>query len=185
MKSPRPGLGGGVGLSTGEDRDCRLPPALAAAKRPERIVGRGFRCWMAAYLSPDGVCCRNALHLYASDLGDQAAKAIMPELCVWVHAIHAAAAREIEIYPPACAGFCRDECLAISMIAASQCDSSSSVRACAFALTGVGTIDDVVETAGRFGRALHRSGIVFGDASIALAVTSVGPRSLPGGSVKM
>ena len=140
---------------------------------------------MAAYRTPDDACCRSALHLYAADIGEEAAKTIMPELCVWVHAIHAAAAREIEIYPQACAGFCRDECLAISMIAACQCDNASSVRACAFALTGIGTVDEVVETAGRFGRALHRSGIVFGDASIALAVPATGPRSLPGSSFRM
>ena len=162
-----------------DGRNPWVPAALAAAKRPERVVGLGFRCWMTAYKSRDASCCQRALDSYATEIGADAAKAITPTLCGWVHTIHSIAAREIEIYPQSSAGFCRDECLAISMIAACQRNAAPAVRACAFALTAVGSIYDIVESASELGQALGRSGIVFGEASIALAVAAADAGTMP------
>ena len=132
---------------------------------------------MTAYTSRDASCCQRAQASYATEVGADAAKAITPPLCGWVHTIHSMATREIEIYPQCSTGFCRDECLAISMIAACQRDAAPAVRACAFALTGVGAINRIVETAGELGQALGRCGIVFGEASIAQAVAADGTRA--------
>ena len=61
-----------------------------------------------------------------------------------------------------CARFCRDECVAISMIAACQHHACPAMRACAFALLGCSMIDEVVDVAESFAETMRgrRSGAV-------------------------
>ena len=49
-----------------------------------------------------------------------------------------------------CDGFCRDECVAIAMIAACQHNACPAMRACAFSLLGCSMIDEVVQGAESF-----------------------------------
>jgi hypothetical protein len=54
----------------------------------------------------------------------------------------------------ACRGFCRDECIAISVIAAAQHDRCPALRACAFALTDASEIGGMLDEATQFAQAL-------------------------------
>ncbi len=60
------------------------------------------------------------------------------------------ATREIEINPAQCRRFCRDECLAISMVAAAQHSACPAIRACAMALLGSSQIDAAMQGAEAF-----------------------------------
>ncbi|MGI9385064.1 MAG: hypothetical protein ACR2PO_18075 [Methyloligellaceae bacterium] len=151
---------------TCDNRSCQRRPAFEIVKGPEHLVGIGFRCWMAGYMTSDINCWEVGWSHYARTLGAQQAKAAVTELACWVRAVRSRAARDIEVYPADCAGFCRDECMAISMIAAAQQNACPAMRACAFALIGDSLVDEVVNTAEGFAH-------VLGDVGVRLAPESV------------
>lgn len=131
---------------------------FARAQASARLVGLGFRCWLAGYETNDIDCWETGWNVFAMELGPTRAKTAVGELSCWVREVHKTACRRIETYPFGCKGFCRDECMAISMIAASQHAVCPAMRACAFALIGTSAIDDVVETATSFGNTLRDAG---------------------------
>ena len=174
-------------------RKCRGPvPAPARFNRPgldtrrpsERLVGIGFRCWLAGYDTCDIACWETGWNYYARELGPTQAKTAVTELACWVRAVRDAACRKIVYLPYGCAGFGRDECVAISMVAASQHSACPAMRACAFALLGASDIDSVVESATSFGSVLAATGHVLSDQSICDATIS-SALTTPGGSAAL
>lgn len=109
---------------------------------------------MAGYQTGDISCWEFAWATYSNVLGPKKAQPVLTDLACWVRAIRDASCRSIEVYPAQCAGFCRDECMAISMIAASQHNACPAIRACAYALLESSTIDDVVDGAMSLGATL-------------------------------
>lgn len=142
-------------------------------KGPERLVGIGFRCWLAGYQTGDIACWEEAWNTYAAELGPACAKVAVTELACWVRTISQYALRPIEVFPAPCTTFCRDECMAVSMIAASQHSVCPALRACAFALLENSAIDEVVEGAQNFADALRGVDVVLSQAAIldAMAMT--------------
>jgi hypothetical protein len=124
--------------------------AAAMLSAPERLVGVGFRCWLAGYQTSDIGCWEVAWHEFSRAVGSRAAKPLMTELACWVRAVQDSAERRIEVYPAQCRQFCRDECLAISMVAACQHCACPAFRACAVALLGSDEIDEAMEGAEEF-----------------------------------
>jgi hypothetical protein len=127
------------------------PPKSGA----EWLVGVGFRCWLAGYDTGDIACWENGWNEYNRLLGTERAKRAVTELACWVRAVRASASRKIEYYPFGCAGFCADECMAISLIAASQHHRCPAMRACALALTGSDLVEPVIDAANAFADALQ------------------------------
>ncbi len=119
-------------------------PFAPKLKTPEKLVGVGFRCWMAGYRTGDVSSWEYAWNLYASELGPVAAKTAVGELGAWVRAINDCSGRSIATMPADCPGFCRDECVAISMIAASQHKVCPALKACAFALIGCSQVETIM-----------------------------------------
>lgn len=120
------------------------PGGGEAMPGPERLVGLGFRYWMLGRRTGDIGCWERAWSLYSGMFGPFRARLAVGALSDWVVALGSATAREIELGEMRCGAFCRDECLAISMIAACQHNACPALRACAFALIESGHI-----TAGR------------------------------------
>lgn len=108
---------------------------------PERLVGLSFRFWMHGQRSGDIRSWERTWSLYCGMFGPMRAKLAVGALSNWVGALGTASQREIEISAGQCSTFCRDECLAISMIAACQHRTCPAMRACAFALIESGHID--------------------------------------------
>lgn len=135
-----------------------LAAALDPSKRAERLVGIGFRCWLAGYETQDINCWETGWNLFARELGACHAKAAVTELTCWVRAVHIKTCRRISTYPFGCSRFCHD--------AASQHSACPAMRACAFALLGTSDINSVVETAASFGDALCDTGYVLSDRAI-------------------
>ena len=152
------GPGGG-----GARRGGLLPPRSGA----EWLVGVGFRCWLAGYDTGDIACWETGWNEYARALGPARAKRAVTELACWVKAVRASAARKIEYYPFGCIGFCADECMAISLIAASQHHRCPAMRACALALTGSDLVEPVIDAANAFADALQDADQLLSPASVA------------------
>jgi hypothetical protein len=125
-------------------------PFVPALKTPEKLVGVGFRCWMAGYRTGNLDSWEYAWNLYAAELGPNAAKTAVGELGSWVRKINDCAGRSISTMPSDCPAFCRDECVAISMIAASQHKICPAMRACAFALIGCSQVESIMTETDRF-----------------------------------
>ena len=109
-----------------------------------RLVGVGFRLWLSGYRSSDVSHWENAWQMYTAVLGPKPASTVISELSRWVRAVNTSATREIEVLPDTCPGFCRDECLAVAMIAACQHKTCPAMRACTFALVENSCLEDVV-----------------------------------------
>jgi hypothetical protein len=125
------------------------------AQPAERLVGIGFRCWLAGYDTGDIACWETGWNEFSRHLGTERAKRAVTELACWVRTIRGCACRPIEYFPFGCSAFCRDERYAISLIAASQHQHCPAMRACAFALTGSSFIDPVMEAASSFAHAMQ------------------------------
>lgn len=135
--------------------DAALAGTVMSA--PERLVGVGFRCWLAGFQTGDIGCWEVAWEEMSRAVGPRNAKPLMTELAHWVRAVQETAERRIEVYPAECRRFCRDECLAISMVAACQHSACPAFRACAVALLGSNEIEDAIEGADGFARRLKEA----------------------------
>jgi len=149
-------------------------PRLSAAfipiqRRPERLVALGFRHWVSGYQSGDVHCWEQAWQIYAEALGPRDARLAVSELSSWVMAVSASARREIGVFPCGRRGFCRDECLAVGMVAACQHDACPALRACAFALIESSLIDEVVHQTESFAAILHSLDQTLSPASMLLS----------------
>jgi hypothetical protein len=138
-----------------------VPPFQA-----ERLVGVGFRCWMTGLDTGDIECWQTAFSAFADSVGVDSAKALMPGLSNWVRAVRSSAQRPIEIAPRTCNRFCRDESLAIAMVAACQHDACPALKACAFALIGSSEVNRALDAAEEFACGLRRADQILSPGSI-------------------
>jgi len=148
---------------------------------PEWLVGVGFRCWIAGYDTGDITCWENSWNTYNRVLGPARAKLAVTELACWVRAVRAATSRKIEYNSLDARRFCADECMAMSLIAASQQQGCPAMQACALALTGSDTVDPVIDAANAFADALDETDYRLNQEIVAALVAS--EASARGGSV--
>jgi hypothetical protein len=143
----------------------RMPPASGRTQGtiapapgfagPERLVGLGFRFWLHGFRTGDISSWERAWCTYSSAMGAAAAKTAVGDLSCWVRTINSHTQRDLVTAESDCAGFCRDECVAVSMIAACQHNVCPAMRACAFALLGCSMIDEVVQVAENFAETMR------------------------------
>lgn len=134
--------------------------------RAERIVGFGFRRGMSALEERDPLGWEFCWQDFANVAGPEHATTLVADLSLWVRSVRRCAGRRIETFPAGCPGFCRDECLAISMIAASQLNACPALRACAFALLGSNDLDEPLKAARCFAQGLSGAGQVLSQHSV-------------------
>lgn len=149
--------------------------APVAALQAERLVGVGFRCWMTGLETGDIDCWQTAFNEFANCVGVDNAKTLVPGLSSWVQAVRGAAQRPIEIAPRGCNRFCRDECLAIAMVAACQHSACPALKACAFTLLGSSHVTDALGAAEEFAHGLRRVDQILSPGSICNAAALVPP----------
>lgn len=122
------------------------------------MVGRSFRCGMLARREKSALSWSYAWQEIAGVTGPGKADELVVALGAFVESVDAAAARRIEVLPKGCPGLCRDECLAVSIIAASQLGACPALRACVFALIDSANVEPCIRSAGAFGAALSEAG---------------------------
>lgn len=129
--------------------DCpfRKPGCYGGA---ERLVGLGFRHWMLGNTTGDISHWERTWSLYSGVCGIAGGRIALDALSQWVKSVGGSARRPISVSCGQTGTFCRDECLAISMIAACQHQTCPAMRACAFALIEDSGIDSVVGHAQTF-----------------------------------
>lgn len=102
-----------------------------------RLVGLGFRCGTACLRAGDSAVAAAACSMLADGVCQHGLpRSAADEFIGWCLAIECEAERPIVTLPLDAAGFSRDECLAVSLIAACQHNACPALRACAFALLG-------------------------------------------------
>jgi hypothetical protein len=138
---------------------CRFSfvPCLAGA---DRLVALGFRHWMAGYQTGDIARWEECWILYEQSLGVSTAEDAVGDLSFWVRSITCATKREIEVFPGPCRGFCRDECMAASLIAAMQHGACPAFKACTAALLATDNCEAVLRHASVFAGTLRDAGQV-------------------------
>jgi hypothetical protein len=126
---------------------------------PEKLVGLGFRCWLSGYQRGAIESWETCWSYYRRELGAEAARKAVTGLAAWVNMVRVHSIRDIELLPAQCPSFCRDECLAVSLIAASQHEACPALQACAYALMGANEIEPVLHTARAFARTLNAANV--------------------------
>ncbi|CAN5338485.1 hypothetical protein BH10PSE7_BH10PSE7_16730 [soil metagenome] len=114
-------------------------------RKPERLVVTGLRCCLAGYDFGDIECWETAWRSYRDELGTVHARQLIGELQFWVRTIRAEAVRPLTVYPYGCTHVCRDECMALSLIAALQDRDTSTAFMAAYYLSGGAARDAAVE----------------------------------------
>lgn len=130
----------------------------AGDRVPERLVGLGFRCSVAELACSSEACWQAINRTYMDALGPDAGKALLLQLSQFTCSVQEAAQRQLTVNERECRGFCRDECLAISLIAACQHDVRPALRASACALTGSADIGGTLNSAQHFAEGLACAG---------------------------
>lgn len=95
-------------------------PLKLLDRKPERLVVTGLRCCIAGYNFGDIDCWETAWRSYSMELGTDDARRLMGELQYWVRVMRAEGSRPLSVFPHGCGHVCRDECMALSLIAALQ-----------------------------------------------------------------
>ena len=134
----------------------------------EALVGAGFRCWLRGYQSGDFASWQRCWDLYCGELPCNA-QAAVADLAGWVNAVRCCGLRDIELLPEDCRAFGRDECLAVTLVAASEHRHCPAMRLCANLLLGTDNIEPALSTAHRFSQTLLRSGVSFAAEPLATA----------------
>lgn len=126
--------------------------------RVAHMVGRSFRSGMLARREKSALSWSFAWQEIAGITGPDSADQLIVALGAFVASVDTASARRIEVLPQGCPGLCRDECLAVSIIAASQLGACPALKACLFALIDSGNVEPCIQSAGKFGAALSDAG---------------------------
>lgn len=116
----------------------------------QRLVGLGFRFWMLGMVTGEIHYWQRAWRLYSGMCGTTGGRLALDGLSCWVKCMANASSRPIEVRLSQTDDFCRDERLAISVIAACQHQVCPAMRACAFALVEHSCIDQTVGQAQSF-----------------------------------
>ena len=153
----------------------RAVPAAVVLSAPDRLVGVGFRCWLSGFQKGDIACWEMAWDAFARAVGPAEAKPLMSDLGCWVRAVQDTTKRAIEVNPATCRRFCRDECLAISMVAAAQHSACPAIRACAVALLGSSKIDEAMQGAEEFALRLKKADQVLSPGTLFMGADLVSP----------
>lgn len=146
------------------------------ARAPERLVGVGFRCWLTGLSTGDISSWEDAFNAFSAQLGPEHAKDLLIELSQFVRAVRATAERDIEVAERGACGFCRDECLAISIIAACQHNARPALQSSATALVGSDDIGDTIAGAQTFAQRLKSANLLLALDSICPATCALKPQ---------
>lgn len=138
------------GFSAAVTGDACARDGQADPLSPELLVGYGFRGWITGYQTGDVGCWEEVWRLYSNLLGCRKARVVVGNLATWARSVNLTSRRGLKVSALNACDFCRDECLAISMIAACQHNTCPAMRACAFALIESSCVDEVLHHTSTF-----------------------------------
>ncbi|WP_181704281.1 hypothetical protein [Chthonobacter albigriseus] len=130
----------------------RNAPVLA--RQPERLVVEGLRHWLNGYSTGSIDCWELGWELFAREIGPRDARRLLGELSWWVREIRRAAGKPLACFPYGCQCICRDECLALTLVAAAQNGDADTIAGAARHLVGEEATDTALAATRGFGEAL-------------------------------
>jgi hypothetical protein len=122
-------------------------------------------------------CWENCWQVYEASMGVDAAREAVGDLSCWVRSITTVAQRDIEVFPQRCRGFCRDECAAVSLIAAMQHGACPAFKICTAMLLATDDCDAVLDAANVFATTLREAGQVLSPGSLMMGQSDWCPLS--------
>ena len=139
----------------------RPPPAILGPhegcyfqRPPERLVLEGYRRWLAGYDSGLVAPWEMTQALYEELLGAAEARHVLAELSHFIRTLRRCAACPLASFPFGTHHVCRDECVALGLIAALQHDDPGAAEVCLLAIACPARSADVAEAAACFAAAL-------------------------------
>jgi hypothetical protein len=161
----------------------KKPSRELLAHPAERLVISGYRNMMAAYELGDGACWEEIWRSFTHELGSRSARRTVGEVQYWVRTLRANSERPLAFFPNRSLHLCKDECIALSLVAAAQ--GGDYEAGCCVAGMLIGTedalrINDVWQASSHLAAALHCSGQVMHAcprAVIRMLSNPVGPAS--------
>lgn len=160
------------------DQTALSGPPHAHLRLAHRI-GRSFRYGINAERTGDPRAWSFVWQEWADATSSSAeADHLLTHLAAFVGDVGRTAARPIDVLPHGCPGLCRDECLAVSIVAASQLGACPALKACAFALLESSNLAPCLQSAAEFGGALRAAGHVL-NADHVLNALAMAPQRWP------
>ena len=95
------------------------------------FVGTGFRFWLTGLRTGDLSHWERAFALSANVLGIETARDVCRDFSQWVRVISERSRRDLKTLDPDNPCFCRDECVAMAVVAAYQHKGCPALQACA------------------------------------------------------
>jgi len=142
---------------------CPLHEPGGELGRPERLVGIGFRCWLAGYDTGSVEAWECGWDIYRDAVGDGPARRLVGELSCWARDVHGTARRRLSYYPflhaVDASRFSDDEMLGVRLICAAQAGARAEEDRFAEALTGRRGNTRVTASARSFAEALTDTGL--------------------------
>lgn len=120
---------------------------------PEKLVLEGYRRWLAGYESGSVTPWEMTQILYEELLGAEGRR-VVTELSHFVRTLRRCAACPLRSFPFNAHHVCRDECLALGLIAALQHDDEGATATCLSAMACPALAANVAEAAASFADAL-------------------------------
>jgi len=142
--------------------ECKNAHSSTRLKNHDHLIGVGLRSWLKGIDTGDISCWQKGWERYAEALGHERAKTVFTELGCLARLIQSSSTRKIECESFECPDFCRDECLAVAMIAASQHDHCPALESCARALAGKTDNKALMAGATQLGHTLQNAGVLLG-----------------------
>lgn len=127
-------------------------------RRPEKLVLEGFRYWTNGYETGSVTPWELAWKLYSIELGATLGRQLLAELSHFVRVARQCANCPLRTFPYGAHHLCRDECIALGLVAGFQHDEKEAVEACLEALTCGLRSGEVGEAAGEFAGSLADAG---------------------------
>jgi hypothetical protein len=103
---------------------CKFMSAADAAylpRQPELLVLEGYRHWLSGYVSGLIQPWERARKQYAELIGGDQARIALCSLAHWVRVLGLCREDGLTHFPNGCVHLCRDECLALALVASAQC----------------------------------------------------------------
>lgn len=117
---------------------------------PEKLVLEGYRRWLAGYETGSVTPWEMGWALYTQHLGGVDGRRALGELSHFVRTLRLCAACPLASFPFGAHHVCRDECLALGIIAALQHDDADAAATCLSAMSCPARRSDIREAAAGF-----------------------------------
>lgn len=107
------------------------------------FVGMGFRYWLTGFRTGELAHWERAFTLAEQTVGLTAARDVCRDFSQWVRLLSEHSRRDLQVLEPASRCFCRDECIAMALVAAHQHQACPALQACAMTLLCCDPRDDL------------------------------------------